>query len=65
MKKIIILLCVTFNFVFCAYNVGETISLSDQQLQREVCYSSDLNSDYEVGDSFTLYDLNGAYNGGT
>ena len=50
MKKMIILLCFSLNFVFCVYNVGQTISLNDQQLTREVCHSSDLNSDYEVGD---------------
>ena len=44
---------------------GCTISLNDQQLTREVCYSSDLNSDYQVGDDFSIYDLNGEYNGGT
>ena len=39
--------------------------LSDQQLSREVCYSSDFDSNYNVGDDFSLYDLNGDYNGGT
>ena len=61
MKKIIILLCFSLSFVFCVYNVGQTISLNDQQLTKEVCYGSE----YEVGDDFSLYDLNGDYNGGT
>ena len=64
MKKMIVLLCLSLNFVFCVYNVGQTISLNDQQLTREVCYSSDFSDDYQVGDDFSLYDLNGAYNGG-
>ena len=61
----LILLSLSLSFVFCVYNVGQTISLNDQQLTREVCHSSDLNSDYAVGDDFSIYDLNGEYNGGT
>ena len=54
-----------FSFVFCVYNVGQTVSLSDQQLSRTVCYESTFSDEYQVGDSFSLYDLNGDYNGGT
>ena len=64
MKKIL-LLFISLNFVFCVYNVGQTITLSDQQLTREVCHSSDFSDEYQVGDDFSLYNLNGEYNGGT
>ena len=63
MKKIILLI-LSSSLLFCVYNVGETVSISDQQLTREVCYSSNFSDDYQVGDDFSLYDLNGAYNGG-
>ena len=65
MKKYFTLLIVNFSFVFCVYNVGQTVSLSDQQLSRTVCYESTFSDEYRVGDSFSLYDLNGDYNGGT
>jgi hypothetical protein len=64
MKKNIISLIISINFVFCVYNVGQTVSVSDQQLTRNVCNASDFSDEYEVGDSFSLYDLNGDYNGG-
>tara|TARA_B100001123_G_scaffold363266_1_gene420939 strand:- start:229 stop:474 length:246 start_codon:yes stop_codon:yes gene_type:complete len=63
MKKII-LLVLSSSLLFCSYSVGDQVSVSDQQLTREVCYSSDFSDDYQVGDDFSLYDLNGAYNGG-
>ena len=65
MKKIFLAVFTVSSFLFCSYNVGQTISLSDQQLTKEVCYSSDFSTDYQVGDDFSLYDLNGDYNGGT
>ena len=43
-----------------SYEVGDQISVSDQQLTKEVCYGHTLNT----GDNFSLYDLNGEYNGG-
>jgi hypothetical protein len=64
MKKIILLTIISISFVFSSYSVGQTISISDQQLTREVCYSSDFDSEYSIGDDFSLYDLNGQYNGG-
>jgi hypothetical protein len=65
MKKYIILLTLNISFLFCVYNVGQTVSLSDQQLSRQVCNESQFSNEYQVGDSFSLYDLNGDYNGGT
>ena len=64
MKKYIISLFLSVSFVFCVYNVGQTVSVSDQQLSRTVCNESDFSDEYQVGDSFSLYDLNGAYYGG-
>ena len=64
MKKYIISLFLSVSFVFCVYNVGQTVSVSDQQLTREVCHESQFSNEYQVGDSFSLYDLNGEYNGG-
>ena len=63
MKNLLIIF--TFSaFIFCAYNEGETISITDQQLSKEVCYASDFESDYNVGDNVSLYDFNGDANGG-
>tara|TARA_Y100001960_G_scaffold284901_1_gene321033 strand:- start:611 stop:844 length:234 start_codon:yes stop_codon:yes gene_type:complete len=64
MKKYIISLFLSVSFVFCVYNVGQTVSISDQQLSREVCHESQFSNEYQVGDSFSLYDFNGDYNGG-
>ena len=64
MKKYIISLFLSVNFVFCVYNIGQTVSVNDQQLSREVCHESQFSNEYQIGDSFSLYDLNGEYNGG-
>ena len=65
MKKIILITIVSISLVFSSYSVGQTVSVADQQLTKEVCYASDFDSGYNVGDNFSLYDLNGEYNGGT
>ena len=65
MKKILILSVSLVSFLFSSYSEGQQISISDQQLSKEVCYASDFDSGYNVGDDFSLYDLNGEYNGGT
>ena len=64
MKKILLFLITLSSFVLCSYSVGQTISLSDQQLTKEVCHESTFSNEYQVGDDFSLYDLNGAHNGG-
>ena len=64
MKKIILITITSISLVFSSYSVGQTVSISDQQLTKEVCYASDFDSGYNVGDDFSLYDLNGEYNGG-
>ena len=58
MRKFVIVFMLTFSFA--AYNVGQTISITDQSLEREVC----AGTHYEVGDTMSLLDLNGAENGG-
>jgi len=63
-KKNTILILSLFSLSFCVYNIGQTISVNDQQLTKEICYASDFDSGYNVGDDISLYDLNGEYNGG-
>ena len=60
MKKIIVLL-ICFSFSFCIYNVGQTISISDQNIVLNVC---DQTSEYSVGDPVKLADWNADLNGG-
>jgi len=64
MKKILLLSMLSLNFVLASYSVGQTVSISDQQVTKDVCYASDFDGDYNIGDSFSLYDLNGEFNGG-
>jgi len=59
MKKILIT-CVLLSTTFALYNVGDTVSISDQNIVLEGC---DTTSDY-YGQEFKLADWNGALNGG-
>ena len=59
MRKIIILLGLSLNFVFCIYNVGQTVSISDQNIVLNVC---DETSEYSIGDPIKLADWNGTTN---
>ena len=43
------------------YNIGDTLSIEDQNQLYPVCNGSD---GYETGDSFRFADLNGDLNGG-
>ena len=43
------------------YSVGDTLSLEDQNLEYNVCHS---DGNYEIGDSFSFSNCNGAVNGG-
>ena len=66
MKKIFILFSIIASLAFSSYAEGQQISVSDQQLSKEVCYASDFETfGYDLGDSFSLYDMNGAVNGGS
>ena len=57
MIKIIIIL---LSPLFSLYNVGDTVSSSDQNIQKDTCYPGNL---YEIGDEWKLGDWNGATNG--
>ena len=43
------------------YNVGDTLSIDDQNILFPVCNGA---NDYSTGDSFSFSDLNGNLNGG-
>jgi len=59
MKKILILSLLSFSFA--VYNVGQTVSDSDQQVTKSTCFAG---NDYNVNDNWKLADWNGATNGG-
>ena len=59
MKKIL-LISLFVSASFAVYNVGQTVSTSDQNVVLEGCST---NSDY-YGEEFKLADWNGAVNGG-
>ena len=48
-------------FTSRSYNIGDTLSLEDQQRPYNVCHS---DNNYLVGESFTFNDFNGYENGG-
>ena len=50
-----------FSFVLPVYNIGETITNADQNVNLDVCYQT---SDYNIGDDIRLSDWNGNLNGG-
>ena len=60
MKKIIII--ILFSFSFAVYNVGQTVSQSDQNVSKSTCYAG---NGYDVNDTWKLADWNGEVNGGT
>ena len=62
MKRFMIFSIILLSFAL-SYEVGDQISISDQQLTKEVCYAP-LGSGMTTGDDFNLYNYNGAYNGG-
>ena len=64
LKRIILILsyCLIFSFTYAAYNVGQTISISDQQQVLDVCNGEEPNG--ETDGEMSLYDYNGDYNGG-
>ena len=61
MKNIIKLILSTclISFAFSVYNVGQTVTMSDQNEAFSVCYG-----DHDSG-TLTLADFNGALNGGS
>jgi len=56
--KLILSACL-ISFAFSVYNVGQTVSSSDQNIDFNVCYG-----DYESS-TLSLADFNGALNGGS
>ena len=67
MKKIIIL-TLFMTASFAVYNVGQTVSNSDQNVTLEVCdnaFDEEVNILYGIGDPVKLADWNGDLNGGT
>ena len=51
-----------FSLTFAVYNVGQTVSISDQQWGLDVCNGHEPNG--EEDGEMSLYDYNGDYNGG-
>ena len=60
MKKIIIIL-MFLSYSFAVYNVGQTVSISDQNVVLDLC---DQTTEYNVGDEIRLADWNADLNGG-
>ena len=62
MKKIFLLIFSLSSFALSqTYCAGDQINTTDQNTNFEVCYAS---GDYQVGDNWSLSDLNGDLNGG-
>ncbi len=61
MKNILISTIALISFVFPVYNVGDAVSISDQNVTLSVC---DQTSEYSVGDEVSLASWNGDLNGG-
>ena len=59
MKNILILILLSYSFA--VYNVGQTVSTSDQNVVKSTCYAG---NEYNVNDNWSLGDWNGATNGG-
>ena len=60
-KNMIISTLVLISFIFPVYNVGDTVTISDQNVTLSVC---DQTSEYSVGDEVSLASWNGVLNGG-
>ena len=60
MKKIIITIFY-ISTIYAVYEVGQTVSITDQNIELEVC---DQTSEYSTGTPIKLSDWNGALNGG-
>ena len=62
LKKLSIILSI-FSLTFAVYNVGQTVSISDQQLVLDICNGEEPNG--ETDEEMMMYDYNGAVNGGS
>jgi hypothetical protein len=64
MNKIILTICLSFStLLFGLYNVGQTVSISDQNVEFNVCNGE--NPHTGSTSDFKLADLNGDLNGGS
>ena len=64
MNKIILTICLSFStLLFGLYNVGQTVSISDQNVEFNVCNGE--NPLTGSTSDFKLADLNGDLNGGS
>ena len=62
MRKIILIAALMLSsLAFGLYNVGQTVSLNDQNIEFDVCNNENPQTG---GDVLTLADLNGDLNGG-
>ena len=60
MQKIILII-LSLNLLNASYDVGEIISVTDQNINKSTCYEG---NDYQIYDNWKLADWNGALNGG-
>ena len=49
--RIIIIFYLFHSLLYSFYDIGDTISLSDQQIDHEICYGDYENDTYEIGDA--------------
>ena len=63
MFKNFLVLVLFISLSFAVYNVGQTVSISDQQQNLTVCNGIEPNE--ETDGNMSLYDYNGEYNGGS
>ena len=61
-KRFLIVSLSMLTLMFAAYNVGQTVSISDQQTSLDVCNGHEPND--ETDGTMSLYDYNGDYNRG-
>ena len=54
-------ICFSFPQHRSFYSVGDTVSIIDQNIEFNVCHS---DGHYELGENFSMSDLNGLTNGG-
>jgi len=59
--NVLLIFTVLVSFIFPTYNVGQQISIQDQNVTSETCYPG---NGYSNGESFKLADWNGDLNGG-
>ena len=61
MKNLVTFICCLSFALSATYDVGETVSITHQNMVKSTCYSG---NGYNNGDNWKLLDWNGAENGG-